>query len=106
MSQKNVIPDRIADALLRFPPFSMLPEEDVHALANAAVVRVVPAGDTVWKQGDAPGEATLGGATDGAGGVLAGRRRAMWEQPTAGRWATFLGRRRTTWRDGRRRRPD
>jgi CBS domain-containing protein len=59
MSQKNVIPERIAEALMRFPPFSMLPEKAVHDLAGAATVWMVPTGDTVWKQGDNPGDDVL-----------------------------------------------
>jgi len=59
MSSKNVIPERIAEALMRFPPFSMLPEKEVHDLAGNATVWMVPAGETVWKQGDNPGEDVL-----------------------------------------------
>lgn len=59
MATKNVIPDRIADALRRFPPFSMLPADAVRRLAADATVRVVPAGDTVWTQGDLPGDEVL-----------------------------------------------
>ncbi len=59
MSSKNVIPERIAEALLRFPPFSMLQKDEVQALAAAATVWMVPAGETVWKQGDNPGEDVL-----------------------------------------------
>jgi CBS domain-containing protein len=55
MGSANVIPDRIAESLRRFPPFSMLPHEDVRKLAVDASVRVLVAGDVVWKQGDAPG---------------------------------------------------
>ena len=54
MEPSNVIPDRIAEALRRFPPFSMLPEGDVRQLAADASVRVLVAGDDVWKQGDRP----------------------------------------------------
>ena len=59
MSLKNVIPERIAEALMRFPPFSMLPEKEVHALASVATVWMVPAGETVWKQGEQPGDDVL-----------------------------------------------
>ena len=59
MQQKNVIPDRIATALRRFPPFSMLPAEAVTELAAEAFVRVVPAGSFVWRQGDRPGAEVL-----------------------------------------------
>jgi len=37
----------------------MLPKEEVQALAGAATVWMVPAGETVWKQGDNPGEDVL-----------------------------------------------
>lgn len=56
MPPPNVIPERIADALRRFPPFSMLPEADVRRLAAEATVQVLVAGDRVWKQGDSPGK--------------------------------------------------
>ncbi len=56
MTAKNVIPDRIAESLRRFPPFSMLPVPAVSSLAQKAEVRVLVAGDTLWKQGDRPGE--------------------------------------------------
>ena len=59
MGPRNVIPDRIADALRRFPPFSMLPEKEVTELAAGAAVWVVPTGDAVWKQGERPGEEVL-----------------------------------------------
>ncbi|PTX94528.1 DUF294 nucleotidyltransferase-like domain-containing protein [Opitutus sp. ER46] len=54
MQPNNVIPDRIATALRRFPPFSMLPAEEVQALAGDAYVRAIAAGEYAWKQGDAP----------------------------------------------------
>ena len=56
MTAKNAIPDRIAEALRRFPPFSMLPAPAVAALAQKAEVRVLVNGDTLWNQGDKPGE--------------------------------------------------
>lgn len=55
MPLPNVIPDRITDSLRRFPPFSMIPHENVRLLAQEATVRVMVAGEVVWKQGDAPG---------------------------------------------------
>ncbi|MDF9831965.1 CBS domain-containing protein [Ereboglobus sp. PH5-5] len=51
---KNMIPGRIADALMRFPPFSMLPAESVAGLAAEAEVWVVPMGDYIWRQGAKP----------------------------------------------------
>lgn len=59
MSLPNPIPERIADALRRFPPFSMLPEADVRKLAAEATVRVLVAGERVWKQGDIPRDELL-----------------------------------------------
>lgn len=59
MEPKNVIPTRIAEALRRFPPFSMLPEDDVRCLAAEATVRVLVAGDVVWKQHDRPKDELL-----------------------------------------------
>lgn len=56
MSSKNAIPDRIAESLRRFPPFSMLSFSDVRALASESVVRVLVAGEKVWAQGDKPGD--------------------------------------------------
>lgn len=55
MSTKNAIPDRIAELLQRFPPFSMLDFNDVRKLAEEAVVRVLVSGETLWHQGDKPG---------------------------------------------------
>lgn len=55
MDETNLIPDRIAATLRRFPPFSMLPTEEVTALAGRATVRVHVAGEEVWRQGDPPG---------------------------------------------------
>ena len=54
MASKNVIPDRIAEAMRRFPPFSMLPAPAVRELAAVATVRVLPQGSKVWTQGDQP----------------------------------------------------
>ena len=59
MDAHNVIPTRIAEALRRFPPFSMLPEAAVATLATHSVVRVLAAGEKVWAQGDRPGEELL-----------------------------------------------
>ncbi len=59
MDPHNVIPTRIAEALRRFPPFSMLPESAVATLATHSVVRVLAAGEKVWAQGDRPGEELL-----------------------------------------------
>jgi CBS domain-containing protein len=54
MTTPNVIPDRIADALRRFPPFSMLESADVRGLAAEARVRAVAEGEILWSEGDAP----------------------------------------------------
>lgn len=59
MQPKNVIPDRIASALRRFPPFSMLPADVVQQLAADAFVRAIAAGDFVWRQGDQPADHVL-----------------------------------------------
>lgn len=59
MPPPNSIPERIADALRRFPPFSMLPEGDVRKLAAEATVRVLVTGERVWKQGDVPRDELL-----------------------------------------------
>lgn len=59
MPAPNAIPERIADSLRRFPPFSMLPEAEVRKLAAQATVRVIVAGERVWKQGDIPGSELL-----------------------------------------------
>ena len=52
---KNAIPDRIADSLHRFPPFSMLEEEVIHSLAREASVRVLVQGEKVWDQNEKAG---------------------------------------------------
>lgn len=54
MTVANVIPDRIAEALRRYPPFSMLPVEDVRQLAQGTRVRAEAAGEVLWSQGDPP----------------------------------------------------
>lgn len=59
MGAHNVIPIRITEALRRFPPFSMLPDSAVAALAADSVVRVLAAGEKVWAQGDRPGDELL-----------------------------------------------
>jgi len=56
MTPKNAIPDRIAESLCRFPPFSMLKRSEVTDLAREAGVRVLVSGDKVWSQGDKPGQ--------------------------------------------------
>lgn len=52
---KNVIPDRIADSLHRFPPFSMLEETAIQALAKEASVKVLVKGEQVWEQNEKAG---------------------------------------------------
>jgi CBS domain-containing protein len=59
MSVANRIPSRIAEALQKFPPFSMLPAETVMELADKARVKVLVNGDQVWKQDDPPGDEVL-----------------------------------------------
>lgn len=59
MNTQNLIPDRIANALRQFPPFSMFEEATVLELARVAKVQVVTKGDPVWKQGDPPGDEVL-----------------------------------------------
>ncbi len=54
MNKANRIPARIAEALQKFPPFSMLPAPTVASLAEKAQVKVLVKGDYVWKQGDPP----------------------------------------------------
>lgn len=59
MNAQNLIPDRIANALRQFPPFSMFEEATVLELARVAKVQVLTKGDPVWKQGDPPGDEVL-----------------------------------------------
>ncbi len=59
MDENNLIPDRIAATLRRFPPFSMLPPEDIDELADRARVHVHVAKEHVWEQGDPPGTELL-----------------------------------------------
>lgn len=59
MNKANRIPARIAEALQKFPPFSMLPAPTVASLAEKARVKVLVQGDFVWKQGDPPGDEVL-----------------------------------------------
>ncbi len=51
----NVIPDRIADSLHRFPPFSMLEETAIQSLAKKATVKVLVKGEKVWEQNEKAG---------------------------------------------------
>ncbi len=59
MNKANRIPARIADALQKFPPFSMLPAPTVASLAKQASVKVLVKGDHVWEQGDPPTDEVL-----------------------------------------------
>ncbi len=59
MNKANRIPARIAEALQKFPPFSMLPTPTVANLAEKAFVKILVQGDFVWKQGDPPGDEVL-----------------------------------------------
>jgi len=59
MNKANRIPSRIAEALQKFPPFSMLPTPTVASLAEKAQVKVLVQGDCVWQQGDPPGDEVL-----------------------------------------------
>ena len=52
---KNAIPDRIADSLHRFPPFSMLEEEVIQSLAREASVKVLVKGEKIWEQNETAG---------------------------------------------------
>lgn len=59
MTASNLIPDRIANALRQFPPFSMFEETAVLELARHANVQVLTKDDPVWRQGDPPGDEVL-----------------------------------------------
>ena len=59
MNSQNLIPDRIANALRQFPPFSMFEEAVVQELSRTAKVQVLTKDDPIWKQGDPPGEEVL-----------------------------------------------
>jgi CBS domain-containing protein len=52
----NVIPGRITEALTSFPPFSLLHAEEVERIAPLAEVQVLVEGDSLWRQGDSPGD--------------------------------------------------
>ncbi|MCG8528642.1 MAG: hypothetical protein MI748_19850, partial [Opitutales bacterium] len=54
--KSNLIPQRIADTLKKFPPFSLLEESNLLSISNEALVRVFVKGDTLWEQGDSPGD--------------------------------------------------
>lgn len=53
-TSRSRIPTRIAEELRRFPPFSMLDDELVVALAKKASVQVAVKGEAVWSQGEIP----------------------------------------------------
>lgn len=55
MDEANLIPDRIAATLRRFPPFSMLPWSAIDELSQLSHVHVRVAGEKLWAQGDPPG---------------------------------------------------
>jgi CBS domain-containing protein len=59
MNKPNQIPDRIADALHQFPPFSMFPKAVVQELAHQARVQILVKDDLIWKEGDPPGDEVL-----------------------------------------------
>lgn len=59
MNKANRIPARIAEALQKFPPFSMMPVPTVANLAEKARVKILVAGDVVWRQGDPPSDEAL-----------------------------------------------
>ncbi len=59
MDETNLIPDRIAATLRRFPPFSMLPPAAIDDLAARARVHVYVTDEHVWEQGDPPGTELL-----------------------------------------------
>jgi CBS domain-containing protein len=52
---KNAIPDRIANSLHRFPPFSMLEEKAIELLARSASVKILVKGEKVWDQNEKAG---------------------------------------------------
>ncbi|WP_221029774.1 DUF294 nucleotidyltransferase-like domain-containing protein [Actomonas aquatica] len=56
MDETNLIPDRIANTLRRFPPFSMLPTAAIDELAARARVHVYVTNEQVWGPGDPPGD--------------------------------------------------
>ncbi len=56
MAIENLIPERIEANLTRFPPFSMLEKSEVAKLAQMVSVSVKVKDDTLWTQGDTPGQ--------------------------------------------------
>ncbi|MDQ8181030.1 DUF294 nucleotidyltransferase-like domain-containing protein [Pelagicoccus sp. SDUM812005] len=54
MTTPNVIPNRIAASLAKYPPFSHLGTDEVFELASKARVRALVSGDTLFEQGDPP----------------------------------------------------
>lgn len=59
MTKPNQIPDRIADSLQQFPPFSMFPAAVVLDLSRQARVQILVKDDLVWEENDPPGEEVL-----------------------------------------------
>lgn len=51
----NAIPDRIAESLRRFPPFSILEKSVIQSLAKEATVKILVKGQKVWEQGEKAG---------------------------------------------------
>lgn len=56
MQERHPIATRIAGFLQQFPPFPLLGNERLQALADKARVRYHKAGEILFKQGDAPGD--------------------------------------------------
>ncbi len=52
----NTIPERIADFLKEYPPFSLLDKELLRAIAGRAVVQYRLPGEIIFRQGEMPGQ--------------------------------------------------
>lgn len=50
----NVIVNRVAEFLKRFPPFSFLGQEELEEISSAIEIQFLEKGETLFKQGDAP----------------------------------------------------
>lgn len=55
-TQGNIISDRVQDFLVKFPPFHLLQQEDIQALAKGVIIQYYQAGDIVFKEGEQPGQ--------------------------------------------------
>ena len=68
----NLIQDRVAEFLQRYPPFSLIAPVERSDLAARVSIRYVTAGTVLFREGAQPGRRVLRGAAGVGGGLRAG----------------------------------